>query len=176
MTCGCLAIWQAYLDIMAEAITLRLMSTIDVRKPGRKKGVSLKTVGASLGLKVSRTDQLIDQVQHGLSFKALVSLEAMSGMTASEIALIIGIPARTLARRRVAGKLAPDESERLLRIATVFEKAVGLFEGDVPAALAWLRTPRKALGQKSPWSYARSELGAREVLDLIGRLEYGVFT
>ena len=138
--------------------------------------MSLNALGSSLGLKVSRTDQLIDQVQRGLSFKALVCLEAISGMTASEIASIIGIPARTLARRRLAGKLAPDESERLLRIAAVFEKAVGLFEGDVPAALAWLRAPKKALGQHSPWTYARSELGAREVLDLIGRLEYGVFT
>ena len=152
------------------------MSTLDARKPGRRQVVSKKTVGASLGLKVSRTVELIDQVQHGLSFKALLSLEAMSGMTDFEIASMIGIPARTLARRRVAGKLAPDESERLLRIATVFEQAVGLFEGDVPAALAWLRTPKKALGQQSPWTYARSELGAREVLDLIGRLEYGVFT
>ncbi len=152
------------------------MSTLDIRKPGRRPHVSFNTLGSSLGLKVSRTDQLIEQVQHGLPFKALVSLEAMSGMTASEIASIIGIPARTFARRRVAGKLAPDESERLLRIATVFEKTVGLFEGDVPAALAWLRTPKKALGQQSPLTYARTELGAREVLDLIGRLEYGVFT
>ncbi len=152
------------------------MSVLDIRKPGRRQRVSLNTLGSSLGLKVSRTDQLINQVQHGLSFKALVSLEAISGMTASEIASIIGIPARTLARRRVAGKLAPDESERLLRIAAVFEKAVGLFEGDVPAALAWLRAPKKTLGQQSPWTFARSELGAREVLDLIGRLEYGVFT
>jgi putative toxin-antitoxin system antitoxin component (TIGR02293 family) len=161
---------------MAEMGTLRLMSSLHIRKPGRRQGVSVKTLGASLGLKVTRTDQLIDQVQHGLSFKALVSLEAASGMTASEIASIIGIPARTLARRRSAGKLAPDESERLLRIATVLEKAVGLFEGDVPAALAWLRSPKKALRHQSPLSYARSELGAREVLDLIGRLEYGVFT
>jgi putative toxin-antitoxin system antitoxin component (TIGR02293 family) len=161
---------------VAVVSTLKLMSVLDIRKPGRRQPVSLDTLGSSLGLKVSRTDQLIDQVQHGLSFKALVSLEAISGMTASEIASMIGIPARTLARRRVAGKLAPDESERLLRIATVFEKAVGLFEGDVPAALAWLRAPKKALSQQSPWTFARSELGAREVLDLIGRLEYGVFT
>ncbi len=173
---GHVAIWQARLDIMAVLRTLRFMSVLDFRKPGPRQRVSLDTLGSSLGLKVSRTDQLINQVQNGLSFKALVSLKTMSGMTASEIASMIGIPARTLARRRAAGKLAPDESERLLRIATVFEKAVCLFEGDVPAALTWLRAPKKALSQQSPWTYARSELGAREVLDLIGRLEYGVFT
>ena len=94
----------------------------------------------------------------------------------TDIATIIGLPERTLARRRAAGKLAPDESERLLRIATVFEKAVNLFEGDVHAAVAWLRKPRKALAHQTPLAYSRTGIGAREVEDLIGRLEYGVFS
>jgi hypothetical protein len=72
---------------MAVVRTLRLMSVLNIRQPGRRQRVSLNTFGSSLGLKVSRTDQLIDQVQHGLSFKALISFEATSGMTASELAL-----------------------------------------------------------------------------------------
>ena len=139
---------------MAVVSTLRIMSVLETRKPGRRQRVSLNTLGSSLGLKVSRTDQLIDQVQQGLSFKALVSLAAMSGMTASEIASIIGIPARTLARRRVAGKLAPDESERLLRIAAVFEKAAGLFEGR--------RAPRSGVAENSEEGLGPAEpLGLR---------------
>src|SRR5438132_11960421 len=123
------------------------MSTLSYGKtksPGRRQNRALrfKTRGASLGLAASRTDQLIDQVQGGFSFKTIVSLATVTGIPVSEIASIIGLPERTLARRRAAGKLAPDESERLLRIATVFEKAVNLFEGDVHAAVAWLRKPR----------------------------------
>jgi putative toxin-antitoxin system antitoxin component (TIGR02293 family) len=87
-----------------------------------------------------------------------------------------GIPERTLARRKTAGKLAPDESERLLRIANLFEKCVELFEGDVTAAVNWLTSPKKALNQERPLMYARTEFGAREVEDLIGRLEHGVFS
>jgi putative toxin-antitoxin system antitoxin component (TIGR02293 family) len=53
---------------------------------------------------------------------------------------------------------------------------VNLFEGDVPAAMTWLTTPRKALGGRPPLSYARTEPGAREVENLIGRLEHGIFS
>ena len=54
------------------------------------------------------------------------------------LASIIGIPERTLARRKAVGKLEPDESERLLRVSNLFEKSVELFEGDVTAAVNWL--------------------------------------
>jgi putative toxin-antitoxin system antitoxin component (TIGR02293 family) len=103
-------------------------------------------------------------------------LEVNSGLALSLLASILGIPERTLARRKTAGKLAPDESERLLRVSNLFEKCVELFEGDVTAAVNWLTTPKKALNQERPLMYARTEFGAREVEDLIGRLEHGVFS
>jgi putative toxin-antitoxin system antitoxin component (TIGR02293 family) len=120
--------------------------------------------------------ELISQIERGFSFKSLRKLESYSGMPISMIASIIGIPERTLARRKTAGKLTSEESERLLRVSAVFEKAVELFEGDVTVAVKWLTTSQKALGHKPPLSYARTELGAREVENLIGRLEYGVFS
>jgi putative toxin-antitoxin system antitoxin component (TIGR02293 family) len=133
--------------------------------------------GASLGLRTTKTDELIHRIERGLSFQALQSLASVTGLPIRDLASVLGIPERTLARRNAAGKLAPEESERLLRIATVFEKAVGLFEGDVRAAVAWLTTPKKVFGGgRTPLAYARTELGAREVEALIGRLEHGVFS
>ncbi|MGH9358852.1 MAG: type II RES/Xre toxin-antitoxin system antitoxin [Terriglobia bacterium] len=135
-----------------------------------------RTRGASLGLKAAQADELIREVERGLSYKALESLAAQSGVAVSVIASVVGIPGRTLARRKTAGKLAPDESERLLRLSTIFEKAVRLFEGAVPAAVTWLTTGKKALGNQTPLAYSRTEIGAREVENLIGRLEHGVFS
>jgi putative toxin-antitoxin system antitoxin component (TIGR02293 family) len=132
--------------------------------------------GASLGLSANHTDDLIRAVKRGFPIRALQSFSAVTGLSPSRIASVIEIPERTFARRRGAGRLASDESERLLRIATVFEKAVELFEGDVSEALHWLATPKKTLGNNIPLSYSRFEPGAREVENLIGRLEHGVFT
>jgi putative toxin-antitoxin system antitoxin component (TIGR02293 family) len=132
--------------------------------------------GGSLGVTASNCDALIRKVEQGFSFKALRTFEFRSGIAISRITPIIGIPERTLARRKASGKLTPDESERLLRISAVFEDAVDLFEGDVAAAVNWLTTPKKALGNQIPLAYSRTELGAREVEKLIGRLEHGVFS
>ena len=131
--------------------------------------------GASLGLPALETDALIRRLQTGLSFRALQSFSSESSIPISEIGDTMQIPERTLARRRVAGRLSSQESEKLLRLSNIFERAVGLFEGDVKAAVAWLRSPKRALAYKAPLTYARTEIGARQVEDLIGRLEQGVF-
>lgn len=68
------------------------------------------------------------------------------------------------------------ETDYELRLAGLFDRAVHLFEGDTAAATVWLRSPAKALGNKVPLELAKTEIGARAVEDLIGRLEFGVYS
>jgi len=147
-----------------------------VRRGGQRKATTFKKRGASLGLAANDTSSLIEQIDKGLSFDAFLTLESHTGVPVSVLASIMGIPERTLARRKIAGKLAPEESERLLRISMIFEKSVELFDGDIEAAVNWLTTPKKALNNLQPLFYSRTELGAREVENLIGRIEHGVFS
>jgi putative toxin-antitoxin system antitoxin component (TIGR02293 family) len=132
--------------------------------------------GRALGLKASSSGDLIRQVRRGFSFSALLDLQTRVGVPLAEIASIINLPPRTLARRKSSGRLSADESERLLRLSAVFEQAVDLFEGDQANALKWLTTPKKEIENETPLAYSRTEVGAREVEDLIGRLEHGVFS
>ena len=69
-----------------------------------------------------------------------------------------------------------DESDRLLRAARVLDRAIALFDGDRKAALEWLGSPLRALGGESPLDVATTDLGARQVENLIGRLEHGVYS
>jgi putative toxin-antitoxin system antitoxin component (TIGR02293 family) len=140
------------------------------------RGVRFRSRGASLGFAASDIPDLIQQIERGFSFDALLKFELNSGVSLPLLASVIGIPERTLARRRAAGRLEPDESERLLRVSNLFEKCVDLFDGDVTAAVHWLTSPKKALNRQAPLLYARTELGAREVEDLIGRLDHGIFS
>ncbi len=133
------------------------------------------SLGASLGLPALETAALIRKVQTGLHYRALETLSSESGISISEIGATMQVPERTLARRRVTGRLSSEESEKLLRLSHVFEQAVSLFEGDVKAAVAWLKSPKRALSYAAPLAYARTEIGARQVEDLIGKLEQGVF-
>ena len=63
----------------------------------------------------------------------------------------------------------------MLRASTIFDMAVEMFEGDMRAARKWLETPQPGLGGETPLDFASTEVGAREVENLIGRLEHGVF-
>jgi len=95
-------------------------------------------------------------------------------LSAKAIAELIQIPTRTLTRRKSEGKLAPEESDRLVRASRIFGRAMELFEGDSRAARGWLTSAQPALGGLVPLEIARTDVGASEVESLIGRLEYGI--
>ncbi|MGH9881349.1 MAG: type II RES/Xre toxin-antitoxin system antitoxin [Pyrinomonadaceae bacterium] len=129
-----------------------------------------------LGLPKLDTVNLIKRVEKGFSFSLLVRFQRNVALPMKEIAEWIQIPQTTLNRRRAQGRLLPDESDRVLRASRVFGKALELFEGDAEAARHWLASPQRALGGAVPMGLAKTDLGAREVEDLIERLEHGVFT
>lgn len=132
--------------------------------------------GASLGLEAARPEDAIHHVDEGLTYASVESLAGLLETSASRLAQALGIPERTLVRRKAAGRFSSEESEKLLRLALRFEEAVGLFEGDTTAAARWMATPAPALSGHSPLEYCRTEIGGREVESLIGRLEHGVFS
>jgi len=80
-----------------------------------------------------------------------------------------------LQRRKAAGRLSPDESDKVMRLQRLLEHATNAF-GDVEKARAWLKHPQYGLGGAVPLDYAETEVGAREVDDLLGRIDYGVYS
>jgi putative toxin-antitoxin system antitoxin component (TIGR02293 family) len=121
------------------------------------------------------TLSLLAKVQAGLPYRAIEHLQRNLDLPMSRVAEVVDIRPRTLSRRKEEGRLEPDESDRLLRASRVFGRTLELFEADVAEARAWLGRPQRALGDTVPLDLLRTELGAREVEDLIGRLEQGVF-
>lgn len=137
--------------------------------------IPLGNTGTNIGVTGQETADLIHQVEVGLSFASLELLARLTRQSVAELGQVLNIPERTLARRKISGKLTSDESGRLVRVAAVVEKAVALFERDTAPAIQWMLSPKAALSGETPLRYCRTELGAREVEKLIGRLEHGVF-
>ncbi len=135
----------------------------------------LAAASSSLGLPAHSTVELHRLIEAGVRYALLGKLQTALGLPLKSLAQALQIPMRTLSRRREEGVFSPTESERLLRLASLCDKAVDLFDGDAEAARRWLAAPRPALGGNSPLDFARTAVGAREVEDLIGRLEHGVF-
>lgn len=144
--------------------------SIEIKLP-----VTVSSYGASLGLHLKKPEMVINSIKEGLPVSAFEQLCANMDVNVSNMAGIVRIARRTLVRRKREGKLKPSESERVYRLSSLFDKAVQVL-GTGDAASQWFKTPKKALGGKTPLEYSDTELGAREVEDLLGRLEHGVFS
>jgi putative toxin-antitoxin system antitoxin component (TIGR02293 family) len=127
-----------------------------------------------LGLRAHDPAQLHRRVREGLSYQAFERLRRALGLPASRLGALLQIPARTLARRKEAGRFDPEESDRLVRLSRVVGFALQLFEGDLEGMRSWLTTAHGGLAGQTPLDFATTEIGSREVENLIGRLEHGV--
>jgi putative toxin-antitoxin system antitoxin component (TIGR02293 family) len=103
------------------------------------------------------------------------ALQELIGIGAEELAQHLVISRSTLVRRRKSGRLDMQESDRLLRYARLYARAHTVLN-DSDAASDWLKQPARALGFVTPLTFAETEVGAREVENLLGRIEHGVFS
>ena len=127
-----------------------------------------------LGLGVKETSDLLRQIGKGLPYRSLVHFLDATDLRKEDAITLVRISPRTLSRRKDQGRFKPDESDRLVRAAQIFAQALELFEGDLDSAREWLTSAQPALGGSTPIEFATTEVGAREVEALIGRLEHGI--
>lgn len=134
--------------------------------------------GETPGIKKRRTMGPAETVECILAGLPMVEFEAMRellGVSAEELAGHLAMSRSTLIRRRKSGRLDTPESDRLLRYARLYRQAEQILNG-AEAAQNWLKQPARALGYESPLHFAETEAGAREVENLLGRIEHGVFS
>lgn len=113
-------------------------------------------------------------IRRGIPSPAVDSLTRFTHLTQAELAGALGIPERTLARRKREGRLNSEESAKLLRLARVIERAEAVFE-DLDTAVDWLKSANASLGGATPLSLLDTDIGAESVMDTLGRIEHGVF-
>jgi putative toxin-antitoxin system antitoxin component (TIGR02293 family) len=129
-----------------------------------------------LGLKTFELRLLLGAIAAGLAWKTFEHFRSTTGMSAEQVADMAALSRRTLARRKNEGRLSSDESDRLVRAARIYDRALHLFDGDRERATRWITTPNMALGGETPLSFMATEIGAREVEQVIGRAEHGVYS
>src|SRR6266513_3759566 len=125
--------------------------------------------------KAKHPSDLIRQIQKGLRFSELETLQNSIDLPFEQLAAKLSISRSTLQRRKVSGRLSPDESDKVIRYSRLIQQAADFF-GEIGKARAWLKHPQYGLGGAVPLDYARTEAGAREVENLLGRMKYGVYS
>jgi putative toxin-antitoxin system antitoxin component (TIGR02293 family) len=128
-----------------------------------------------LCLEPSTPKELLAAVRAGLPFAALEALAAQLDLPSIEIAVLLGMPARTFARRRKTDQLTPQESDRLFRLARTIARAIEVL-GALAKARLWLLAPNRSLGGEVPLQMLDTDIGSRQVEEVLLRLSYGVFS
>lgn len=123
----------------------------------------------------SRGLALHNAIKSGLPYHVYTELAAVTKLDKRDIANYVAIAPATLSRRAKAGKFTPEEGDKLYRFTEVLVAANALFENDLQSAISWLNSPVKGLGNKRPLDMLSTSAESEAVLDLIGRLEHGVF-
>jgi len=125
-------------------------------------------------LRSEPTFESIQEIRDGLPVGKFYELEDALGVGTARLAEVVGIPVRTLQRRKEEGRLSKEESDRLDRVVRLVDLAARVFESP-GSAREWLTRPQMGLAGFVPLDLADTGAGTREVENLLGRIDYGVY-
>ena len=118
----------------------------------------------------------IEMIRRGLPFASVTAAAKALGLSEEQALTALGIPKRTAARRKASkGRLNATESERVLRLSRAIAAASESL-GAADKAARWLQKPVRALGGVTPLSLLDTDVGLEQVLTILGRIEYGVYS
>ena len=120
-------------------------------------------------------EKVLGAIRSGLKFECLEILSENFKMSLKEVLNLLLINPSAMVRRRASGFLAVDESDRVVRFVNIFDIAVKLFDGNKAQALKWLKSPSAMLDNHSALYHSQTEIGARDVEQLCGRIQHGIF-
>ena len=124
------------------------------------------------GLSVRTENDLRAAIREGFPQAAVEQTMRSADLNLKELAKALDLSPRSLQRRRSEGRLAQHESDRLYRLARILALAKHYIGAD-DTATRWLRRPNRALGGAAPLELLDTELGARSVENILGRIAYG---
>ncbi len=111
----------------------------------------------------------------GISKQDLELLKQTTGLDYDSLAKGLAVTKATLFNKKGQEKFSADLSERIVSLADIYSYGYAVFE-DVERFNTWMHSPNQALGAQAPYFLVDNQFGREEVKDLIGRIEYGVYS
>lgn len=112
----------------------------------------------------------------GIEGKAIRRFAAYYDLSSEDLTQLLGIKKRTLQRReQTEARLSPGETDRLWRAAVILREATEVL-GSRAKAASWLHRENRALGGARPLDLIATEAGYEEVRNVLGRIDWGVWS
>lgn len=117
----------------------------------------------------------MELTREGISKKELEQLKINTTLDYEQLAHILGVARATLIAKKGTEKFAPALSEKIMSLADIYSYGNEVF-GDKEQFNKWIFQPIAALGGKIPYDLLDNQFGREEIRNLIGRIEYGVYS
>ena len=136
------------------------------RRLGGKKVVGKSAWKSTLDLHRS--------IVSGLPVGCVIYFKKHAGLSNIHMSKALGVSEKTFIRWQDDPDklLDPVYSDRLVRTARIMGLAEEVLE-DAENSRAWLSRPQSALGNEIPQELMRTEIGAKQVEDVLLRMEHG---
>jgi putative toxin-antitoxin system antitoxin component (TIGR02293 family) len=122
----------------------------------------------------SRPIDLLQEVERGLPIKAYSAIARTLLLTPEEEDRLLQNSLRTRARWKHRTRLDVATSDRVVRLARVLALATDVLESEAHA-VAWMREPSEALGERTPLETLATDIGAEKVTNMLRQMEHGVY-
>lgn len=117
----------------------------------------------------------IGMIKEGISKKDLENLKEKAGFDYNQLSKVLSVARATLINKKGNEKFDVSLSEKIVNVADIYSYGYEVFE-DENRFNSWIFRSNKALGGQSPYDLLDSQYGREEVKNLIGRVDYGVYS
>lgn len=139
------------------------------------KMVSVLGGSLNLGQPINNELDLIDISRKGLPKSVIVTLSGLLGISMEKMSDLIHISHRTIQRKKSDDLLNVYSTEQILEIAEVISKGIEVFNS-LEVFTKWLHQDIRYLNFQKPLNYLDTSFGTKMVLDILGRIEHGVYS
>ena len=138
-------------------------------------GIPGSTSSSSAMLQDSTNDS-VEVVRRGLSIESFKRVANYYQLSDAQMSKVVGTSVRTIVRLQKEDKpLNATWSDRLYRLARVAAQAQNVFES-AQTATSWLKRPNRGLNGHAPVDLLDTDAGTQQVVELLDRIEYGVYS
>lgn len=111
----------------------------------------------------------------GVSKKGLETLKDKMEVDYDALAKALSVTRATLINKKGEEKFNAQLSERIVGLADIYSYGYEVFE-DPNRFNQWMQRPNRALNGQAPYDLLESQFGREEVKNVIGRIDYGVYS
>jgi len=137
--------------------------------------VSILGGSLQVGQVVNSDIDLINISRKGLPKSVVVSISNILGISMEKMSTLIHVSHRTMQRKADDELLNVFRTEQILEIAEVISRGIEVL-GTIDSFSKWLHTEIRALNYKKPLDFLDTSFGTKLIKDILGRLEYGVYS